>query len=172
MDPPEANPHSPRIGSWARAGDLVGVVAGVEGDTIALYDPGNRQLTRVDRQEMAPVEAAALTVSLEVDLPVPHGLPEDALKRWLASLGDEVVRERARAALVEAGIDEGVALPQARLQVRAASSGGALCLCGARTPAPDGASLACVRCGREAVAPPARSDAGDVLGLARESPPT
>lgn len=164
MGHPETN-TTPRIGSWARAGELTGVVAAADSDTVTLYDPGYRRMARIPRSEATPIEAGAVTVSLHVDLPVPHGLSEDALARWVATLADEDVRERARAALAEAGIDEGVALPTVRLDIRAASTSGAVCLCGARTPAPHGASLDCMKCGREAVAPPASSGTGDVLGL-------
>lgn len=170
MEPPQAAPADAapddlRIGSWARAGDLTGVVAATADGTVTLYDPGLRQMARVPREEASPVAAGAVTVTVEVDLPVPHGLAEEALVRWVASIADEGVRERARAALAEAGLDAAVTLPDARLRIQAASTSGALCLCGARTPAPDGSAVACDQCGREAVAPPARRDGGDVLGL-------
>lgn len=165
MEPSEKSQPAPRVGAWARTGSLVGVVAVSDGDQVTLYDPGSRQMARVSSGEVTPLEAGAVTVSVHVDLPIPHGLAGQALARWVASLTDETVRERARAALAEAGIDAAVALPEVRLEVQPASTSGALCLCGARTPAPDGAALACDQCGREAVAPPARSDTGDVLGL-------
>lgn len=165
MPEPGARARAPRLGAWGRTADLIGVVVAVDEDAVTLFDPGHRRVVRVARGEVQPVEAGALTVSLQVDLPVPHGLAEDALKRWVASLADETVAERARAALDEAGLDDAVTLPSVRLQVAAAATSGAVCLCGARTPAPDGASVACAGCGREAVAPPARSDTGDVLGL-------
>lgn len=164
-DPVDAAPGAPRIGSWARAGDLTGVVAAAEDGTVTLYDPGRRQMARVAGGEVTPVEAGAVTVTIEVDLPVPHGLAEDSLQRWVASLADDDVRERAHTALEKAGLDQAVALPQVRLQLQAASTPGAVCLCGARTPAPDGTAVACASCGREAVAPPARKGGGDVLGL-------
>lgn len=165
MEPSGRSQSAPRVGAWARAGSLVGVVAVSDEDAVTLYDPGSRRMARVSPAEVTPVEAGAVTVSVHVDLPIPHGLAGDALARWVASLTDETIRDRARAALAEAGIDQGVTLPEVRLDVQAAATSGALCLCGARTPAPDGASLACDQCGREAVAPPARSDTGDVLGL-------
>lgn len=154
-----------RLGAWGRTADLIGVVAAIDEDTVTLFDPGHRRVARVAHGEVQPVEAGALTVSLQVDLPVPHGVAEDALTRWVASLADETVTERARAALADAGLDDAVTLPTVRLVVDAAATSGAVCLCGARTPAPDGASVACAGCGREAVAPPARSDTGDVLGI-------
>lgn len=153
------------MGAWGRTADLIGVVAAVDDETVTLFDPGHRRVARVAHADVQPVEAGALTVSLHVDLPVPHGVGEDALMRWVASLADEAVAERARTALVDAGLDEAVTLPTVRLRVEAAATSGAVCLCGARTPAPDGASVACAGCGREAVAPPARSDTGDVLGI-------
>lgn len=165
MEPSGRSQSTPRIGAWARAGSLVGVVATSDEQGVTLYDPGSRQMARVSPGEVTPLEAGAVTVSVHVDLPIPHGLAGDGLARWVASLADETIRERAHAALAEAGIDPGVTLPEVRLEVAAATTGGALCLCGARTPAPDGASLACEQCGRQAVAPPARSDTGDVLGL-------
>lgn len=165
MGQPHPPRPTPRLGAWARAGELTGVVAASDDDTVTLYDPGNRRMAQVPHAETTPVEAGAVTVTLQVDVPIPHGLAEDALARWVASLADEAVAARARTALAEAGLDEGVTLPVVRLDVQAASTSGAVCLCGARTPAPDGASLACAACGREAVAPPARPDTGDVLGL-------
>lgn len=153
------------LGAWARAGELVGVVAAADADAVTLFDPGQRRMVRAARGEVTRVEAAALTVSLHVDLPVPHGLDEDTLVRWVASLADVAVRERAREALMEAGLDEGASLPAVRLAVEPASSGGAVCLCGARTPAPDGARVPCAACGRQAVGRPPRAGAGDVLGL-------
>lgn len=165
MDPSETARPALRIGAWARSGELTGVVAATDGATVTLYDPGHRRMARIDRSAVTPVAAGAVTVSLQVDLPIPHGLSEESLARWVASLADGDVRDRARAALTEAGIDDGVTLPAVRVQVQAAATSGAVCLCGARTPAPDGASLACAQCDREAVAPPARSDSGDVLGL-------
>lgn len=165
MPESDARSQGPRLGAWGRTGDLIGVVAAVDDETVTLFDPGQRRMAKVTRDEVQHVEAGALTVSLQVDLPVPHGVAEDTLVRWVASLADEAVSERARAALRDAGLDEAVALPPVRLHVEAAATSGAVCLCGARTPAPDGASLACAGCGREAVAPPARSDTGDVLGI-------
>lgn len=149
-----------RLGAWARSGAFVGVVAAVDGD-VTLFDPAARRSTRVPASEVEPLPAGAVTVTLRVDLPLPHGLVEADLRRWAASLTDEVLRERAAAALTEAGLDPGAALPPVTLEL-AASGSGALCLAGHRTPAEG--SVACAECGREAVPPPARPD-GDVLGL-------
>lgn len=158
-------PHALRLGGWGRAGDLVGVVAALDDDGVTLFDPGERRMTRLPAADVLPLEAGAVTVSLRVDLPVPHGLGEQALIRWAASLADEDVRRRARAALAEAGIDEAVMLPQVRLDVEPVSTSGAVCLCGARTPAADGTSVACAACGRQAVTRPPRAGGGDVLGI-------
>lgn len=142
---------APRIGSWARAGALVGIVAAVDGE-IAVFDPGARQVTRVPLDDVTPLPAGAVRVTLTVDLPLPHGLDESDLRRWVAALADDVLRERALAALAEAGLDEGAALPGVSLSV--APLDGALCLAGHRVPSPAGASLACPSCGREAVGAP------------------
>lgn len=158
--------HQPlALGAWARAGDLTGVVAAADAEAVTLFDPGGRRMARVPHAEAVAVEAAAVTVSLRVDLPLPHGLDEESLVRWVANLADPTVRERARDALAEEGLDDGVLLPEVRLDVEAAATDGAVCLCGARTPAPDGTRVVCRACGREAASRPPRSGAGDVLGL-------
>ncbi|HVL99301.1 MAG TPA: hypothetical protein VM324_08420 [Egibacteraceae bacterium] len=165
MSSADSGGREPLLGSWARASDVTGVVAALATDTVTLFDPGNRRMAEVSRADLTPLEAGAVTVAVHVDLPVPHGLSQEALLRWVASLADTVVRQRAREALTDAGLDDAVTLPDVRLDVQASTTGGALCLCGARTPTPDGTSAVCGACGRQAVAPPARSDAGDVLGL-------
>jgi hypothetical protein len=151
-----AAPTDPRLGSWARSANLVGLVAAVEESHITLFDPGERQMARVPRGEVESVPAGAVTVTVTVDLPVPHGLDETALRRWAAALTDLTLRDRAAAALADQGLDPGAALPDARMSVHPLESG-AVCLCGARVPAPDGARLSCPSCGREAVGPPLRS---------------
>lgn len=154
-----------RLGAWARTGDFTGVVAAVDDETVTLFDPGDRRVAQASRTDVVAVDSAALTVSLRVDLPVPHGLSEKTLMRWLASLAEPGVRARARNALTESDIDEAVMLPDVRVDVEPVSTSGAVCLCGARTPAPDGADVACARCGRHAVTRPPRSGGGDVLGI-------
>lgn len=144
----------PRLGSWARSGDLVGLVAAVDADEVAVFDPAERQVVRVPRGELLPVPAGAVTITVAVDLPLAHGLGEDAVRRWTASLVDGVLRERATAALSAAGLDPGAALPEARVEVSASMTDGAVCLAGHRSPAPDGAAVACATCGRDAVARP------------------
>lgn len=144
----------PRLGSWARAGGLVGLVAAVDADTITLFDPGDRQMAQVPRGEVSSVPAGAVTVTVTVDLPVPHGVDESSLRRWAAALTDLAVRDRAAEILAEQGLDVGAALPDARFSVRAMDGSGAICLCGAKVPAPPGARVACPSCGREAVGTP------------------
>jgi hypothetical protein len=148
------SPNDPRLGSWARAGGLVGLVVAVDADAITLFDPGERQLARADRSEVSSVPAGAVTVTVTVDLPVPHGVDEPALRRWVAALTDLSTRDRAVQVLREQGVDEGAALPDARFSVRALEGTAAVCLCGARVPAPAGARLACPSCGREMVGAP------------------
>ena len=146
--------QAPRLGSWVRTGNLVGVVAAVEDGAVAVFDPASRQLTRVDRDEVEAVPSGAVTVRAEVDLPLAHGLDESDVRRWLAALVDPVVRERSTEVLRGEHLDVGVALPAVRVTVQAAERGGAVCLCGQRVPAPDGAALVCPACGRQAVARP------------------
>lgn len=147
-------PTDPRLGSWGRAGGLVGLVVAVTDDEITLFDPGERRMAAVSRGEVEAVPAGAVTVTVTVDLPMPHGVDESSLRRWVASLTDLDLRDRAAAALREAGVDIGAALPDPRLSVRAIEGTTAVCLCGARVPAPAGARLPCPSCGREAVGAP------------------
>jgi L-asparaginase II len=156
VDATNGTDGGPRLGSWARSGGLVGLVAAVDGDEIALFDPGERQLARVPRSAVESVPAGAVTMTVTIDLPVPHGVDESSLRRWAASLTDLALRDRAAQALTDHGLDPGAALPDARVSVRAMESG-AVCLCGAKVPAPDGARLPCPACGREAVGPPLRT---------------
>jgi len=143
------------LGGWARSGTIVGLVAAVDGEQVTLFDPGERTRTTVARTEVEAVPAGAVTVSVSVDLPVPHGIDEHSLRRWIASLTDPHLRDRALAALTESELDEGAALPSVRVDVRPVESG-SVCLCGARTPAPAGAELRCTSCGRLAVGAPVR----------------
>lgn len=142
------------IGSWARAGNLVGLVAAVDGGRVTLFNPGDRQAATVEATAVQPLPAGTIRVAVDVDLPVPHGLEEDALARWVAALTDPVLRERGAAAAREAGLDEGPFLPTVRTQVTRSPQPGALCLAGHRVPAPDGAVVVCPACGRSAPARP------------------
>lgn len=144
---------APRLGSWGRSGEFVGVVAAVDEREVTLFDPAARQSARVPRDALEPVPAGAVTVTVRLDLPLAHGLAEDDLRRWVAALVDGVLRERAAGALAEAGLDEGVALPPVTVEVTAAAGSGAVCLAGHRTPS-GGTPVACPACGREAVPPP------------------
>lgn len=153
----EGTPPGPRLGSWARSGGLVGLVAAVDDAAITLFDPGERQMATVARSAVESVPVGAVTVTVTLDLPVPHGIDETVLRRWVASLTDLSLRDRAAAVLTEQGLDVGAALPDARFSVRAMETSGAICLCGAKVPAPDGARVTCPACGREAVGPPLRT---------------
>lgn len=141
------------VGGWARSGGVVGLVAAVDGENVTLFDPGERTRTTAARTEVEALPAGGVTVSVSVDLPVPHGVDEYTLRRWVASLTDPVLRDRAYAALVEAELDEGAALPNVRVDVQPIESG-SVCLCGSRTPAPAGAEVRCTNCGRLAVGAP------------------
>jgi hypothetical protein len=144
----------PRLGSWARVGDFVGLVARVREEGVTLFDPGERQVTEVRREDLEPVPAGAIEVILRVDLPVAHGFDEERLRRWTTSLADPVLRGRAAEALRESGLDDGALLAPTRLSVTPSAAGGAVCLCGARTPAPPQSAVPCAACGRQAVSPP------------------
>jgi hypothetical protein len=144
------------LGTWARADGMLGVVARVEGTHVTLFDPGRRQQREVALDEVQVVPAAALQVTVRVDLPVPHGLDEYSLRRWTATLIDPVLRERAAAALAAAGLDDGPALPPATVDVAPSAGAEARCLCGATTPTDPGVSVTCRVCGRQ-TAPPVSS---------------
>lgn len=145
---------APLLGSWARAGDLVGLVAAVDDDTVTVFNPGDRQVARVPLAEAEALPAGTIRVEVAVDLPVPHGFEEASLRRWVAALADPVLRERGRDATREAGLDEAALLPEPRMQVVRPQQSGAVCLAGHRVPAPDGAALTCPSCGRLAAARP------------------
>lgn len=150
-----------RTGTWVRTGNVIGLVAAVDDGQVTVFDPANRVQIVAPRAAVARVPAGAVTVTVSVDLPLAHGLDEADVRRWVGSLTDEVVRERAYAALAAAGLDEGGSLPLPRVDVRAVAGPGAICLCGARTPAPDGTAVPCSACGRQAVSRPAAEDARD-----------
>lgn len=149
---------APRLGAWYRADRMVGVVVRVHGDTVTVFDPAQRRQLDVAAAAITAVPAAAVRVTTSVDLPVPHGLDEQDLRRWLAILTDPVLRERARAALASAGLDAGITLPEVEVTATALDDGTSRCLCGATTAstttAPAGASPpGCPACGRQ-LAPP------------------
>lgn len=144
----------PTVGSWAQSDGMVGLVAAIDDAEVTLFNPGDRQMARVPATDVTPLPAGTVRVELVADLPVPHGLAEESLQRWLATLADPVVRERAREAAVEAGLDEGPFLPEVRLSVVRPSQSGAICVCGAKVPAADGTTVECPRCGRPASARP------------------
>jgi len=155
-----------RLGCWARAGELVGVVAAVDEGGVALFDPAARRTARVPAGEVTPLPAGAVRVTVTVDLPVAHGVAEADLRRWVAALTDEVLRGRAAEALRAAGLDEGAALAGVELAVTPPPGDEAICLAGHRSPAPG----ACTTCGRDAAAPATRQQAPDVFGAAGLGP--
>ncbi|MBW3601600.1 MAG: hypothetical protein KY434_02740 [Actinobacteria bacterium] len=164
---PAPGAQAPRLGAWVRVRDsgLVGVVVAVGADGVTVFSPGDRRMARVDVDDAERVPAGAVSVSLSVELPLAHGVDEATLRRWLAVLADDVLRGRATDALRERELDTGPTLPSPRLDIRPVTTSGAVCLCGARTPAtaPDGGSAqagaaaapACARCGRQTALPPA-----------------
>jgi hypothetical protein len=111
------------LGSWARSGSMVGLVAALDGESVTLFHPGDRNQSTVPRADVEALPAGGVTISMTVDLPVPHGIDESSLRRWVASLTDDGLRDRAYAALTEANLDPGAALPSVRMEVRAGGSG-------------------------------------------------
>jgi hypothetical protein len=146
-----------RLGAWGRSGELVGVVAAVEGDEVVLFDPAGRRTVRVLAAQVQAVPAGAVRVEVAVDLPLAHGLSEADLRRWVASLTDEVLRDRAAEALAGAELDQGAALAPVTVTVTAADGTAAICLAGHRSPT----AGACTTCGREASTPPEAGGPGD-----------
>ncbi|HEX6256879.1 MAG TPA: hypothetical protein VFZ70_13820 [Euzebyales bacterium] len=146
-----------RLGAWVRSGPVVGVVARNEGDEVTVFDPGDRRRQDAATATVSPVPSTAVRVTVTVDLPLAHGLDEADLRRWVAMLVDPVLRERAAAALREAGLDDGVTLPAADVVASVLRDGLARCLCGTTSPARPGvAPAACAVCGRQP-APPAEA---------------
>lgn len=157
----EATGHhtSPPLGSWGRADGFLGVVAQVDDGHVTLFDPAGRRQHRVPAAMVARVPAAAVRVTVTVDLPLAHGLDERDLRRWTAMLTDPLLRERAHDALTAAGLDAGAALPQVTITATAHADGRGRCLCGATSPSAattpgDADPAACPACGRH-LAPPA-----------------
>lgn len=143
---------------------MVGLVARVDGDRLTLFDPARRRQHEVALADATPVPAAAVRVTATVELPVPHGLDERDLRRWIAMLADPILRERAGEALGGAGLDVGAALPPVDVTARALDDGRSRCLCGATTPstttAPHPATPpACPACGRQLAPPTSPRDA-------------
>lgn len=145
------------VGAWGRADGVVGVVARIDGDRVTLFDPGQRRQHTVAAAAVERVPAAAVRVTLSVDLPVPHGLDEADVRRWVAMLSDPVLRARAADALTEADLDPGVALPTVDVAVHAHDDGRARCLCGGSAPSDPLSHVTpthpCPDCGRQ-LAPP------------------
>jgi hypothetical protein len=149
---------SPTPGSWARADGFVGLVTAVDEERVTLLDPGRRAQHTADAARVEVVPAAAVRVTVTVDLPMPHGLPEESLRRWVAMLTDPVLRERASEALADVAQDTGPAEPRATLDVVALADGRARCLCGHTVAATPGTAVTCPSCGRPAAPPVAPSD--------------
>lgn len=143
-----------RRGAWVRTGGLLGLVVETTDDDVAVLNPGDRQLARVPPDEVEEVPAGSVQITASVVLPVPHGLEESSLRRWLAALIDPVLREAAADRTREAGLDDAAFTPEPRLEAVRPASSGAVCLAGHRVPAADGTTVECPACGRAAVARP------------------
>lgn len=144
---------TPRLGAWARADGIVGVVARVAGGRVTLFDPGQRRQHTVAADALQHVPSAAVRVTATVDVPLPHGLDETDLRRWMAMLTDPVLRDRARQALGDEQLDAGATLPEVTVTAMPLTDGALHCLCGAATPPGDSDTGACPRCGRQPTPP-------------------
>ena len=150
-------PNDIGLGSWVRAGTMTGLVVSVERDDVGVFDPGERRLATVPRAQAHLLPSAAVRVTITVDLPLPHGVGEETLRRWLAALVDPVLQDRASTALRQDGHDAGPALPSTDVVLTPSPGSDAVCLCGHRTDAQGSARVECSACGRVAVVPPASS---------------
>lgn len=145
----------PALGGWARAEGVVGLVAAIDADEVAIFDPAARRVIRVTPEQVEAIPAGAVTVTATVDLPLPHGLAEDDLRRWVAALLDPMIRERAVEALADAELDVAAALPAVALAFGPAAGEECLCLAGHHSPtAQPGTPQLCPTCGRMAVPRP------------------
>lgn len=149
---------TPALGAWARAEGFIGVVARTADGQVTLFEPGQRRQHTVASDSVERVPSAAVRVTVTVDLPVPHGVDESDLRRWVAMLTDPVLRARAAEALTAANLDDGVTLPKTTVTAVAIADGALHCLCGATTPSTDDTTATgparCPRCERQ-LAPPA-----------------
>jgi hypothetical protein len=94
------------IGRWVRASGFVGIVSAVEDDgTVVVFNPGDRQMLRATPGTLQPLPTGTVEVRVGVQVQVPHGLSEEALRRWVAAMLDPVLRERARDSLTDQGLD-------------------------------------------------------------------
>lgn len=157
--------RAPRLGAWARADGVVGVVARLDGDRVTLFDPALRRQHNAPMAAVEAVPSAAVRVTCTVDLPLPHGASEEDVRRWVAVLTDPVLRERAAEALANAGLDAGVAEPAVEITAIALRDGLARCLCGATLASegvdphdPPQAGPPCPQCGRQPAPPLTGSD--------------
>lgn len=107
------------IGTWARAGGLVGMVSRIDPDgTVTLFNPGDRQIVKASRAAVQTLPTGMIEARVALRMVVPHGLNDDSMRRWLATLIDPVLRERAVESLREMGLDPMAMELQPRVEVR------------------------------------------------------
>jgi hypothetical protein len=100
-----------QIGTWARSGTFTGLVAAIAEDgTVTLFNPGDRQVLRAD-----PGTAAGLPAGRD---PAVERLLLEAVGDVQAALVDPILRDRARDALAEGGLDPSAFAPTATVEVR------------------------------------------------------
>lgn len=96
-----------KLGTWAKAGGVVGLVAKSDPDgTVTIFNPGDRQMITAPPGVATPLPTGTVDVQVALRMEVPHGLSEDSLKRWLAALIDPVIRTHAQATAIEKGLDD------------------------------------------------------------------
>lgn len=95
------------IGTWVKAGPLIGIVSKIEEDgSLVVFNPGDRQMMRATPGAVQALPTGMVQLRVAVQVEVPHGLGEDSLKRWMAALIDPVLRTHAQATMIEHGLDD------------------------------------------------------------------
>ena len=95
------------IGTWVKAGPLVGIVSKIEDDgSVVVFNPGDRQMVRASPSALQVLPTGTVQVRVGLQIDVPHGLGEESLKRWVAALIDPVLRTHAQATMIEHGLDD------------------------------------------------------------------
>lgn len=96
-----------RIGTWVKAGTLVGIVSKVDDDGyLTVFNPGDRQMLRAHPTQVKELPTGTVEARIGLQVEVPHGLSTDSMKRWLAALIDPVIRTHAQATMIEHGLDD------------------------------------------------------------------
>ena len=112
------------VGTWARAGNMVGIVSKVDDDgVVTLFNPGDRQILKATQGALTELPTGIVEAQVAVRLVVPHGLTDSSVRRWLATLVDPVLRERAQESLRELGLDGAPMTIEPTIEVREVADG-------------------------------------------------